>query len=257
MINRYASLRQGLVGCWCPSVSGSFGFRLPDLSGYGNAGTLNGFALSGSTSNWVASGRMALDFDGVNDFVASASSKQFADLSTDSLTFSFWNKNDTGTTGIYAGLTNSTNSNPFFWTQASGTQIYFGHRNNSGGDSGITTGVWQSATWRLLTLVSTPASITVYQNGLQLGTTSRTASATTLNVMTLGCANRANAQNSFAITQLDDIRIYNRVLTPSEIRLLYTGGRGVGLVPERIKHRRKTAAAATNRRRRLICGANC
>jgi hypothetical protein len=57
--------------------------------------------------------------------------------------------------------------------------------------------------------------------------------------------------------QIDDVRIYSRALTPSEIQLLYTGGRGVGLAPERIKHRRKTTAAATNRRRRIICGANC
>jgi hypothetical protein len=56
--------------------------------------------------------------------------------------------------------------------------------------------------------------------------------------------------------QIDDIRIYNRALTPSEIRLLYTGGRGVGLMPERIKHRRKTTAAATNRRRRILIGAS-
>jgi hypothetical protein len=56
--------------------------------------------------------------------------------------------------------------------------------------------------------------------------------------------------------QIDDIRIYNRALTPSEIQLLYTGGRGVGLMPERIKHRRKTTAAAFNRRRRILIGAS-
>jgi hypothetical protein len=31
---------------------------------------------------------------------------------------------------------------------------------------------------------------------------------------------------------VDDARVYNRILTPNEIRLLYTGGRGVGLLPE-------------------------
>jgi hypothetical protein len=100
----------------------------------------------------------------------------------------------------------------------------------------------------------------VFVDGRQLSTTV----ATNLNALATGNSTRTltlgSHSNGFTLPfggQLDDIRIYNRALTPSEIQLLYTGGRGVGLMPERIKHRRKTTAAATNRRRRILCGANC
>ena len=61
----HASLREGLVGAWCPSIAGD-GFTLPDLSGYGNHGTLTNM----DSNDWVSSqyGR-ALDFDGSNDLV--------------------------------------------------------------------------------------------------------------------------------------------------------------------------------------------
>ena len=51
--------------------------------------------------------------------------------------------------------------------------------------------------------------------------------------------------------QLDDLRIYNRALTAPEIRQLYVGGRGFGLVAERPR-RRGTAAVTSNRRRRVL-----
>jgi hypothetical protein len=71
----------------------------------------------------------------------------------------------------------------------------------------------------------------------------------------IGSYDQGRAFNSY-LGMFDDTRIYKRALTPSEIQLLYTGGRGVGLAPERIKHRRKTTAAAFNRRRRIIIGAS-
>lgn len=254
MINRYASLRQGLVGCWCPSVSGSFGFRLPDLSGRGNAGTLTNMDPG---TDWVSDVKTALDFDGTNDYVNASQGFRFFELSQDSCTVSFWNKNSSGTTGVYFALASTTNGNPFLIFQASGASINLGHRSDAAGDTSAVGGTWQSSSWRLLTGVSTPSSLTLFVNGLQVATTSRTAAVTTLNQVTLSALNRAGSLSNYAIAQIDDIRIYNRALTPQEIRLLYTGGRGIGLMPERIKHRRKTTAAASNRRRRLICGANC
>ena len=65
MADRYASLKQGLVGAWIPSISGS-GLLLPDLSGRGNNGVLTNMG----PEDWVASeGGRALDFDGSDDRV--------------------------------------------------------------------------------------------------------------------------------------------------------------------------------------------
>jgi hypothetical protein len=44
-------------------------------------------------------------------------------------------------------------------------------------------------------------------------------------------------------------------ITASEAREIYRRGRGYGIGAS--PHRSRPAAAATNRRRRLICGSNC
>lgn len=67
----------GELGWWCPSLdnSGNGTTTLTDFAGANN-GTLTNFALTGSTSNWVADteagGVRALDCDGTNDFVATS-----------------------------------------------------------------------------------------------------------------------------------------------------------------------------------------
>jgi hypothetical protein len=239
MISRYASLRQGLVGAWCPSL-GASGFRLIDRSGYGNHGTLTNMDPG---TDWVASGNgLALDFDGVDDYVNAKIPT--IELSTDGCTLSLWYKNSTGTTGVYAALCSSTSGTQFLIFQASGSAINLGQRNNAGGDGSTSGGTWQSASWKNIIAVSTPLALTLYSNGSQTSTLSRTSGATTFNQISIGALNRAGSLSNYSISQQDDIRIYNRAITPSEIQLLYTGGRGVGLAPERIKHRRKTTAAA-------------
>lgn len=252
MINRYASLRQGLVGAWCPSL-GASGYRLIDRSGYGNHGTLTNMDPG---TDWISDGKLALDFDGSNDYVNASTGFRFFQLSQDACTVSFWNKNLSGTTGVYVALSSTTNGAPFLIFQASSTSISLGHRSDAGTDASAIGGTLQSSSWRLLTGVSTPSSLTLFVNGVQVATTSRTASATTFNQLSIAALNRAGTLSNFAISQADDVRIYNRALTPNEISLLYTGGRGVGLMPERIKHRRKTSAAAANRRRRILIGAS-
>jgi hypothetical protein len=251
MISRYASLRQNLVGAWCPSL-GASGFRLIDRSGYNNHGVLIGMDPG---TDWVASGNgLALDFDGSNDYVNAKIPT--IELSTDGCTLSIWYRNSTGTTGVYAALCSSTSGAPFLIFQASGSSIYLGHRSNASGDTATSGGTWQSASWKNIIAVSTPSALTLYSNGLQTSTLSRTSAATTLNQISIGALNRAGGLSNYSISQQDDVRIYNRALTPSEIQLLYTGWRGVGLAPERIKHRRKTTAAAFNRRRRILIGAS-
>jgi len=235
----FSSLKQGLVGAWCPSVSGR-GLVLPDLSGYNNHGTLTNMDPG---TDWVASGNgLALDFDGVDDYVNAKIPT--IELSTDVCTLSLWYKNSAGTTGVYAALCSSTSGTQFLIFQASGSAINLGQRNNASGDTSTSGGTWQSASWKNIIAVSTPSSLTLYSNGLQTSTLSRTSGATTFNQISIGALNRAGSLSNYSISQQDDVRIYNRALTASEIQLLYIGGRGVGLMPERIKHRRKTTAAA-------------
>jgi hypothetical protein len=63
----HPSIRQGLIRAWCPSL-GASGLTLIDRSGQNAHGTLTNMA---GQDNWQASGSgVALNFDGVNDYVA-------------------------------------------------------------------------------------------------------------------------------------------------------------------------------------------
>ena len=65
---RYPSLWEGLVGTWCPSIQSPTGGTLYDFSGRNRHGTLNNMDAA---TDWVrVSGRYMLDFDGANDNVS-------------------------------------------------------------------------------------------------------------------------------------------------------------------------------------------
>ena len=264
MINRYASLRQGLVGAWCPSL-GASGFRLIDRSGYGNHGTLTNMDPG---TDWVPSGgKLALDFDVSNDYV-SVGDIAIDGLSSISIAFFFQyitrssdyahllGKNSSSSSRFGVGLTGAGTTN-----NRTNLLLTMGNGSNAFGyttDNFIADNVWTHAVYLFDgTQASNATRLRLFVNGneksLTYSGTIPTTSPTNSASLVFGAETTATF---FSNSQLDDIRVYNRALTPSEIRLLYTGGRGVGLAPERIKHRRKTSAAAFNRRRRIIIGAS-
>ena len=259
MINRYASLRQGLVGAWCPSLGASV-FRLIDRSGNNNHGTLTNMDPG---TDWVPSGgKLALDFDGSNDYVDIPDSPSLNP--TKQITICCWYysrglpSSTTPFTYCLLGKTTSVVAEPYpaFDIRGSSTStlelaIAIGTQFKT-----VSLGTITQNTWTFIAATYNGAVLAGYRNGVLVQSSSQSGDiGTTTNPLRLG--DNPGFSPRFYNGQLDDIRIYNRALTPSEIRLLYTGGRGVGLMPERIKHRRKTTAAATNRRRRIICGANC
>jgi len=253
MISRYASLRQGLVGAWCPSL-GASGFRLIDRSGYNNHGVLTGMDPG---TDWVASGgKGALDCDGSNDQILCSRSSTNGIL-TGPMAISVW---------VYPRSVNTYQIAIAQDKDAGNREFTFGYGNTSGkliyvnfNPSAVTiessSAIMVTNTWQHIAARRINNAVFLYRNGVEVanGTDSKSYSGSI--ETTIGC----RAFSGFLQTldgQLDDVRIYNRALTPSEIQQLYTGGRGVGLMPERIKHRRKTTAAATNRRRRILIGAS-
>ena len=250
MINRYASLRQGLVGCWVPSL-GASGYRLIDRSGNNNHGTLTNMDPG---TDWVPSGgKLALDFDGSNDYAIVRNLPKRNNVDPISLGGWFY-----ATAGSY-GYSNYFLSIPYVSSGTNGIDFtnpqavrfnLFG----AGSNVSIDTSIDLRNKWTHVFGVFDGLQGMLYANGSLVGTASQTFGTNTesreLNI------GRFGGFGGYASIHGDDVRIYNRVLNPNEIRLLYTGGRGVGLMPERIKHRRKTSAAATNRRRRILIGAS-
>jgi len=248
MINRYASLRQGLVGAWCPSVQrcGS-GFTLPDLSGYGNNGSLVNMDPG---TDWVASrSGLAIDFDGSNDYVELQNNPSV----NNGVTVSLWAKwASTGSNIYYPNMfiksAASTWSSPYcdYMLRLEGNakklNCAVGDAGNSASILNGTTTITVDNIWRHCCFTYDLQTMRIFLDGKDDGSKSRIGTIPSSTFPTYIGARQGFGE--WFNGQLDDIRIYNRALTPSEVQLLYTGGRGVGLAPERIKHRRKTTAAA-------------
>lgn len=244
-MQRYASLRQGLVGCWCPSVSGPYGYRLPDLSGYGNHGTLTNMD---PPNDWVISGgKGALDFDGLvtenDEVIVATSSTKFA-LPTlgNRVSVCGWVYNRSFPT--YNGLkvqeiwqhgpNNATNGEWYLVQGTSSNPVFQIWQGGPYGANGATTLVINR--WYHICGTWDGSFIKVYCNGILDGSASAAISPATLSATTrigrLGVPGYAYSIDG----QLDDIRIYNRALSEQEIRLL-ASERGIGLKSERQRNR--------------------
>jgi hypothetical protein len=224
---------EGLVGAWCPSFTGATGLQLADISGQANHGVLTNM----DGTDWVASGgKLALDFDGVNDYVNCGRVPALENATA--LSFSLWSKwavNSSFQAGFFSYSAVGQFANDIFFLYlpygAYGLQI------NNGADgnrqlSGSPSGNWDHFAWTYGN-----SSVSFFINGIQQTLSgaysypSSTSGGSASHQLWIG------GYNAFASSwglngQTDDFRIYNRVLTPSEIRLLYTGGRGAGMLRE-------------------------
>lgn len=246
---RYASLRQGLVGAWCPSVSGPYGYRLPDLSGYGNHGTLTNMDPG---SDWVGNNRgVALDFDGNNDYVISYARPNIDDVSV----------------GCWVKLSST--------SQKGGFVKYGGYL-----DKGVGIGVGnttldnlgnnliflaEGAAWRATTtalgtdwvhvfLAISGSNWTTYFNGRELSSFTQVWSRITDagQEIRIGGYDISGFQR-YPNCMIDDVRLYNRKVTTPEIRLL-ASERGIGLKPERQRNRYLVPALPSRNRSSRFLG---
>jgi len=245
----YASLKQGLVGCWIPSVSGS-GLLLPDLSGRGNHGVLTNMAASA----WVAYQRgIALDLDGINDFVNCGYSPSF-DLSAVRSITGWINArafdgavqiNDIVTTdhitsnrgwSVLAWDFNNNDTDAAIGVYTVGT---------GGGDRNLYTSSELMAvnTWYHFAVCTpdallTVADVKIFLNGREQSLTNASAGTfttartlTSVNTLNIGRRPDIASQDLHWNGLIDDVRLYSRVLTPHEIHLLATSEPGIGFKP--------------------------
>jgi len=235
------------AGWWCPSLNPPGGTRLHDLSGRQNWGTLTGMA----NDDWVVSGgRGALDFDGVNDHVAA---KQV--YTVNSISISTWSQVSTGSTqfgyivdlstgvGVAAGIGTNSDATQVRWVLNDGSNISICDLavSNPANTMSHWLGTWNGST------------AIFYLNGVQM------ASATSTRILSTAAQNiyiaRLFSANRYVLGKIDDVRIYSRALSASEVRQIYRLGRGN--MP-RVRQRRYSVEEAgfkaywANRRSRII-----
>jgi len=250
-IDHYASLREGLVGAWCPSIAGS-GFILPDLSGRGNHGTLTNMAAD----DWVSSryGR-SLDFDGINDYVESVNPLRNG-MSQFSVSCWVARKADQHNKGIVSVLNDQGGNGVvqfiIFWSNFTSNLILFSSWNASNARVNVSSTFTLDLN-RFYHIVGVCNGVTqlLYIDGILDGSSARSGpfAASTEN-FNIGAYGRSLCANSL----IDDVRLYDRALTPSEIRLLASRP-GIGLSPF-IDVPSMPPIATSARRRRILTGAH-
>lgn len=251
MRDRYASLREGLVGAWIPSVSGS-GLLLPDLSGHGNSGTLTNMG----PEDWVSGqyGR-ALDFDGVDDGIYIGIDDFGKNHTSGSIAYWFSTTTTASNANAFTSAYEGGTSN-YLMTRFNAGAIEFFQFNNDGTPDQIrTSATFNDGLWRHCVVLSTGSEYQIFVDGTSQSFSVVSGSnngdwfadTSLRNNITFAYRSQSTDINYYD-GQLDDIRIYNRALSEPEIKLLASRP-GIGLRPQR---RTMYYAPPTGARRRRI-----
>ena len=209
-VAKHPELWDGCVGAWDPGL-GNTGLSLRDWSGNSNNGTLTGGPTWG-----VSDGRQALDFDGVDDKIDCGDVQGVDDIGAGGFTFSVWATPDnvTGQATYVSKGGYGTRTGAILFHSSS--VLYF--KTSNGTQAQITT----TAVTGLHHWVGTRSgtTLTLYKDGVSVASVAVTAhDIASADTVQIGHA-ATGAVNYYYEGGLTDIRIYNRALSPNEIRLL-------------------------------------
>lgn len=210
-------LTSGLVGLWTFNGKDIVNGVAMDRSGKGNNGNL----ISIATSTFYTYGKIgqAFKFDGINDYVEVADNVNL-NPSTSAFSVSVWFK----MTGD-GGLSNAIlyNKENLFEASAGGGYFTYAWQPHWAWDGGtsfpVSIGQWYHAV-----VVYDKAKQYVYKNGVEVYNRDQTGDIGT-NTETLRIGRRSNAFSSYFPGVIDDLRIYNRALSPAEVKQLYNLGK--------------------------------
>jgi hypothetical protein len=213
----------GLVGWW------PFCGNANDESGNGNDGTVNGAILT-TDRNGVAN--KAYSFDGVNDWIQVPSNSLYDNLSE--ITISSW-------INITSWCTPNVNGVEFFpiLVQYASPQLQYGNfgiqltkanlnyfylNSNNYDFNQSSQNYWQNSQWVNLTVTASNGIGKWFINGNNVSSVSNINFGSFLSGLPILIGRQSPATASlFTNGKLDDIAIWNRALTQSEITALYSG----------------------------------
>ncbi|MBK8278313.1 MAG: DUF4347 domain-containing protein [Nitrospira sp.] len=212
----------GLLGQW------TFDANANDSSGNNYNGTLtNGAAIDTTAStNIVGVGNLSLD--GVNDYVdLTPNLANFSTLTQG--TISAWVKT-TSTSGVIFASNDiaDASSGTVLWIN-SGRLGFAVYENNTALLDVMTTVSINDGNWHLVTVTNGTSGNRLYIDGVQAGVTYNTGSSATdrffddvtgKDTLDIGRDQRSGGSTYFNGT-IDDVRVYNRVLTGGDIAQLY------------------------------------
>jgi len=198
----------GLVGWWTfdgPDVAGG---TIRDRSGQGNHGS----AIGISTSTFFSLGKMgqALKFDGANDFI-DVPDNTYSDLSVCA-----WIKHDSF--ALDSTIVGGGGISDFFIVYVStGLVAVYDGVGYRFAATVMKPGVWYQA---CMTYIGSTKELSIYMDGVREYNNVGTATYNNGTISRIGYNGSYYFQGN-----MDDVRVYNRALSPDEIRKLYNQGK--------------------------------
>ena len=217
----------GLIGYWRMDAADVFGTKLIDRSILGNIGTIG----AGLTTASFSAGkiRQAVSTGATTTAFVSVPGLTTALTGATNISAAVW-VNPTSVVSLnYPGIiVNTNNINGFgLYLGAATAQIICGTFVSSAQDSVVGPTLTLNV-WTFVSCTRNNSNITIYINGIFYATTVIAhPGAITPNVTTLiGCRPTPTCIliNQDFVGQIDDVRVYNRVLSAAEVSELYTAG---------------------------------
>ena len=218
---RFPSLWRGLVGCWMPSA-GIQASKLRDFSNTGNHAAVHGLVAADWRAGRRYSGR-GLNCDNVDNY-ADVQSPRKCGITAD-ITLMFWTRRRT--TGAYGQiLVKATTPGDLYdyilYFQTTNPDKLSFYSNATGlliGATSVGSGVWSHCAFTRI-----GSAWRVYLNGRADGSgTNGTAFADSAGSYVSIGSGGLLAANYFHDGEVDDLRIYNRGLSPQEIAISAAG----------------------------------
>jgi hypothetical protein len=214
--NLPTTLQNGLVGYW------PFCGNANDTSGNNNNGTVNGATL---TADRFGNNNGAYSFDGTSSYIEALN--PLGNL-TSNFTISSYVKINDWDGGLFVHLGIDQNGTPRngFGYGYGGTQSVFPGQNYLGLVSNVS---WYPSgyqfsnlnQWYHTAVVRTNNNLLFYINGINVGTATIAAIQNPTNSLWFGCG---SANYALLNGNIDDVAIFNRALSASEVSQLYTPG---------------------------------
>jgi len=205
---------EALVGYW--QMNEGLGAYAYDDSENVNTGTISG-------ASWV-DGKYgkALDFNGIDNWVTLPSAVSRA---SDDFSILLWIKIHNVTQYKYAYAEGNTTSGTPFIVMGMGVTngLWFSMRSDSNVVVSLLSGVPTADVWYHLTATRSGNLFSFYINAGTPATSTTVIGTTTVNTFNIGRFVKTTAGNYINAT-IDDVRIYNRALSTTEISTLYYGG---------------------------------
>ena len=201
-----------------------------DKSGNGNTGYMQGFT---STSSAKVAGKLgqALKFDGVNDYVDLGNGSSLNNISSRTISFWLYNNKYFATDPVGSHYLNK-GDKTFFASDPSNSRYIFGQNFSTAvGRWSIPMSAIGLNRWYHILIVydrsSSSNDPTWYVNGVaqvvtEYLTPSGTAVDDSADKLVIG---RSLVYGRWIDVKIDDVRIYNRALSASEVKQLYNMGR--------------------------------